>query len=421
MGYITYPRTSGSAKDIKRAEHVLLLIERLLQYFNPSDLTFLLTLVSRIGWDNLPPALRHRLLQLLYYDLFEKVKAQSKTDRGAVVSLVQPTTKMLVDIALQQSALSDTIALADLPLHERINKKTQISVSRKLVTHTSGYEDELLVFDNGIHAILNACASRERYLKDQQKQLRLAIRAYDADTSQMLQQAHKSGMLVTVNLLFDYIIEQNIQNNNSHDNHIVRSVSYNLQQIEKGMLLHTVVRKVVLDAIEGNLGLSKSQSTISSLGYKRAYSVLQSYLIARLDPEYIVLSNSACNFNFWVEDSQTQGTECRFLTIQLVNIARQFEAQGRKATLLEWLEKIEAALVCFFKVVRIKRHAVQQPRHYHLREAELMAAAIRQELQQYLNYLSIPMSLTLNNQLASYGVSAQLPDLDSTENSYVEF
>ena len=38
MGYITYPRTNGSAKNIKRAEHALLLIEQLLQHFNSGDL-----------------------------------------------------------------------------------------------------------------------------------------------------------------------------------------------------------------------------------------------------------------------------------------------------------------------------------------------------------------------------------------------
>ena len=117
MGYITYPRTSGSKKDIKRAQAILVLIEQLLLSFNPSDLSLLLTLVSRIGWANLPPALRHKLLQLLYYDLFRRINARKVEDAKAHRSTVNIITKALVDVAF---TLSNKIAFdeAELPLHE---------------------------------------------------------------------------------------------------------------------------------------------------------------------------------------------------------------------------------------------------------------------------------------------------------------
>lgn len=423
MGYISYPRTGGSAKDIKRAEYVISLIDRLLQNFNPNDLTLLLTLVSRIGWHNLPPALRDRLLQLLYYDLFEKVKAYSKKNVGAVMSLVQPTTKMLIDILLQQQDLYGTSSLANFSLSERINKIAQVPISCNLVTQVNGYGQEMLVFDNGIHAILTTCASSDRYLKDQQKYLRLAIRAYAADTVQKLKQAHKRGMLVTINLLFDYVIKQNIEYHPSDYNQAVYPISYDIQRIQRGMLLHTGVRKVVIDIIEYNLGLTNQQKVTKTLGYKPFYRALQLYFLNMVNQECscIVVPNKKCSFNFWVEDSQTQGTECRYLTLHMVKIARQFKAQGYLATLLEWLDKFEMALVCFFKTVRIKRRPNCLPCHYSLLEAELMAAAVRYELQQYLNYLNIPMSLTLNNQLTSQCKSTELPNLENSENHYVEF
>ncbi|WP_201583324.1 hypothetical protein [Psychrobacter jeotgali] len=432
MGYITYPRTSGSAKDIKRAEHVLLLIERLLQHFNPSDLNLLLSLVSRIGWGNLPAALRARLLRLLYYNLFAKIQAQKIDDASVATSLIQSVTKALVDIALQLPALSDSSDLLDMALHERINKTLQVSVSHRLATQGKRYEQEILIFDNGIHVILTACASRDRYINDQQKELRAAIRLYDADTLQTLKQAHKKGVLVTLNLLSDYIVNDSDgvnSNGSGNNNRAEHFISYDFKHMGKGMLAHSGIRRVVLDSIGHYLEILRQQNTESALGYKRAYLVSYPYFITRLIQDgrtngYKELSSKTKGFgawSFWVEDSQTQGTECRFLTLQMVSIARQFKIQGHEGSLLEWLDKIEAALFLFFTTARYKRGLNGLPRHYSRLEAELIATAIRQELQQHLSRLNIPMTMTLSNQLARLDMVTRLPDINSTENSYVYF
>ena len=92
MGYITYPRTNGSAKNIKRAEHALLLIEQLLQHFNSGDLGLLLTLLSRIEWVNLPSALCERLLRLLYYNLYTSMKEHTVEDASAHREMAQTIT-----------------------------------------------------------------------------------------------------------------------------------------------------------------------------------------------------------------------------------------------------------------------------------------------------------------------------------------
>ena len=412
MGYITYPRTSGSAKDMKRAEYALLLIERLLQNFNRSDLSLLLTLISRIGWANLPAALRARLLKLLYGDLFTEIKAQAIED----ASIVQPVTRTLIDIALQ---LSDLSGLSTLPLHERIN--TTMQVSRRLATQGSPYEQEMLIFNNGIHAILTARASRKRYINDQQKEVRAAVRAYDKETLQTLKHAHKNGMLVTLNLLSDYIINDT--------NKVSCFIGYDFNHVGKGMLVHSGVRRVVLDSIGQYLEIPSQKNTESALGYKRAYIASYPYFMARLiqdnrADDYKEFSSKTKGFSawsFWVEDSQTRGTECRFLTMQMVNIARQFKIQGREATLLEWLNKVEMALFSFFRTARFQRDPNSLPRRYTKLEAELMAAAIRQELQQYFISLNIAMTMTLSNQLARLDMTTRLPDTVSTENSYIDF
>ncbi|WP_230659502.1 hypothetical protein [Psychrobacter sp. I-STPA10] len=430
MGYITYPRTSGSGKDIKRAEYILLLIEQLLQKFNRGDLNLILSLISLIGWANLPAALRARLLQLLYYDLFTTVTNQTTDDGNPDIDLIQPFTKSLVDTALQ---LSDLSGLPELPLAQRINAMQQGLVSYKQVTYASGYEQEMLVFDNGIHAILTTRASSERYINNTQKEIRSAARLYDAHTLQAIKKAHKKGMLVTINLLSSYIV-------NHHDGDSSEDcISYNFKNISKGMLLHRGIRHAVLNSIDPYLYVNCQQNTQpilddKAVGYKQAYIVCSAYFLHRLKQINQVdnsqsndfksrdfKSNDFSNWSFWVEDSQTRGTECRFLTIQITNIARQFKAQNYEATILEWLDKIEMVLFVFFTKARIKRQGNNQLRQHSKQEAKLIAASIRQELQQHLISLDIPMTRTLSNQLARLDMLTKLPDLQSTEDGYVNF
>src|SRR5699024_2952666 len=155
------------------------------------------------------------------------------------------------------------------------------SVSHRLATQGKCYEQEILIFDNGIHVILTARASRERYINDQQKELRAAIRAHDADTLQTLKQAHKNGVLVTLNLLSDYIINDS-STDDSNDNRVDCFVGYDFKQVGKGILVHSGVRRVVLDSIGQYLEISRQQNNESFLGYKRAYIASHSYFMARL-------------------------------------------------------------------------------------------------------------------------------------------
>mgnify|MGYP003656890296 FL=1 len=248
-------------------------------------------------------------------------------------------------------------------------------------------------------------------------------------------------MLVTLNLLSDYIINNNDSDSDSDINNICTDdssndnnregyfIGYDFKNMGKGMLAHSGVRQVVLDSIGQYLEIPRQQNTKSALGYKRAYMASYPYFMARLIQdnraddykEFSSKIKGVSAWSFWVEDSQTRGTECRFLTMQMVNIARQFKMQGREATLLEWLNKVEMAVCSFFVIARFKRDPNSLPRCYSKLEAELIAAAIREELQQYFISSNIAMTVTLSNQLARLDMTTRLPDIESAENSYIDF
>lgn len=399
MGYITYPRTSGSKKDIKRAQAILVLIEQLLLSFNPNDLSLLLTLVARIGWANLPPALRHKLLQLLYCDLFRRINARKVEDAKAHRSTVNIMTKALVDVAF---TLSNKTAFdeAELPLHEYLTASGHWAVSLGRKVNPIHYSQDLLIFDNGIHVILTAGMSRGKYDNDQQKQIRTAARLYNTDTLQALKAAHKQGMLVTLNLLADYIIEGNMDR------------GYDLEAIPKNLMGYYSARHEVLKLINpfnssahaNNLPQQKRHG-----GKKVSFTFYLTTLIRK----------SA--LSFWVEDSQTRGTECRFLTIQLISIARKLIKQRCEPTLLAWSEEIESALIEFFTTVRVKRVTNSPPRMYLQKEAEVLAACIKQELLQHSLCSNESMPLLTACPTAMLDIVTKLPNLESSENEYVEF
>lgn len=399
MGYITYPRTSGSKKDIKRAQAILVLIEQLLLSFNPNDLSLLLTLVARIGWANLPPALRHKLLQLLYCDLFRRINARKVEDAKAHRSTVNIMTKALVDVAF---TLSNKTAFdeAELPLHEYLTASGHWAVSLGRKVNPIHYSQDLLIFDNGIHVILTAGMSRGKYDNDQQKQIRTAARLYNTDTLQALKAAHKQGMLVTLNLLADYIIEGNMDR------------GYDLEAIPKNLMGYYSARHEVLKLINpfnssahaNNLPQQKRHG-----GKKVSFTFYLTTLIRK----------SA--LSFWVEDSQTRGTECRFLTIQLISIARKLIKKRCEPTLLAWSEEIESALIEFFTTVRVKRVTNSPPRMYLQKEAEVLAACIKQELLQHSLCSNESMPLLTACPTAMSDILTKLPNLESSENEYVEF
>ena len=399
MGYITYPRTSGSKKDIKRAQAILVLIEQLLLSFNPNDLSLLLTLVARIGWANLPPALRHKLLQLLYCDLFRRINARKVEDAKAHRSTVNIMTKALVDVAF---TLSNKTAFdeAELPLHEYLTASGHWAVSLGRKVNPIHYSQDLLIFDNGIHVILTAGMSRGKYDNDQQKQIRTAARLYNTDTLQALKAAHKQGMLVTLNLLADYIIEGNMDR------------GYDLEAIPKNLMGYYSARHEVLKLINP-FNSSAHANNLPQQKIHRGKNISFAFYLRTLTKESAL--------SFWVEDSQTRGTECRFLTIQLISIARIFITQRREPTLLAWSEEIESALIDFFTTARVKRVTNSSPRLYLQKEAEVLAACIKQELLQHPLSSNESMPLLTACPTAMSDILTKLPNLESSENEYVEF
>lgn len=418
MGYITYPRSSGSGKDIKRAQAALLLIEQLLYRFNPSDLGTLLALVSQIGWANLPPALRARLLQLLYYELFESIKSRTLDDASTRRKRVQMMTKSLVDIALSSS---DRI---DLPLHERINASGHLSVTLAPKVSKSRYGQEVLIFDNGMHVVLTASRKGEKYSEDQEKEIRTAGRAYEPPSRQTIKAAHKKGELVTLNLLSDYMSKGTESTSDR--------LTYDIEKIPEGVLSHSVVRREILRSICRPIDTYSRQKRQSFPGQEREHIIPHSCFTERSqhtgEPrskvplregvgDYTELSA----LTYPVEDGQTQGTEHRLLTIQAVKISRQFRAERREATLLEWLDKVQEATYELFTVVRVCSDEKPLPRFYSKAEARVIASCIRQEAQLQFEKLKMPMTMLLSNKIADLKVGAELPELASADNDYVEF
>lgn len=418
MGYITYPRSSGSGKDVKRAQAALSLIERLLNNFNPSDLNTLLALVSQIGWTNLPLALRARLLRLLYYDLFESIKARAVEDASAHRKRVQMMTESLVDIALSSSDRTE------LPLHDRINASGHLSVTLATKVGRSRYNQDVLIFDNGMNVILTAKKLSSKYAEDQEKEIIAAGRTHDLSSRQTIKRAHEEGELVTLNLLSDYISKDT---ESASDR-----LTYDIEKIPEGVLSHSVVRREVLRSICRPIDTYSRQKRQSFPGYEREHIIPHSCFTDRSQKageprSKVPLRDGVGDYTelsaltYPVEDSQIQGTEHRFLTIQAVKIARQFRTEQREATLLEWLDKVQEATFELFTNVRASSEDKSLPRLYSKAEARVIAACIRQEAQMQFEKLKVPMTMKLSNKIAELKVGAQLPGLATADNDYVEF
>ncbi|WP_394210485.1 hypothetical protein [Psychrobacter piscatorii] len=242
--------------------------------------------------------------------------------------------------------------------------------------------------------------SREKYETDQQKQIRTAARLYDTDTLQALKTAHKQGMLVTLNLLADYIIKGNTD------------MGYDLEAIPKNLMDYHSARYEVLKLINPFNPSAHANNLPQQKRYGGKNISFTFYLTG-------LIRESA--LSFWVEDSQTRGTECRFLTIQLISIARKLITPQCEPTLLVWLEEIESALIEFFTTVRVKRVTNSLPRMYLQKEAEVLAACIKQELLQQTLSLNESMPMLTACPIAISDIVTRLPNLESSENEYIEF
>lgn len=235
MGYITYPRSGGSTKDATRAQAAIVLIEQLLIHFNPNDLNSLLALVARIGWANLPPELRARLWHLLYYDLFASIQTLATADYNVSQKRMQALTQALTAAALKRSEQDA------LPLHQRITASAQVSATLARKTPHATYHSEVLVFDNGMHAVLTADTTTDQYPSNAESLIATALRAHDASARETLKTAHRQGRLVTMNLLADYVVQTSTEQGVVY--------SYDIAKIPQGLLSHEVVLLAVLRAV----------------------------------------------------------------------------------------------------------------------------------------------------------------------------
>lgn len=406
MGYITYPRTNGSAKDIKRAEYALLLIERLLQHFNSGDLGLLLTLLSRIEWVNLPSALYERLLRLLYHNLYASMKEHTVEDASAHRETVQNFTQTIVDVALNSSNRTD------LPLHERINVGGVITVSLAPIvmnkkTRKKVLIQDVLIFDNGIHAILTACKKNRKYVEDQEKDIRVTFRNHDSLSRQTIKKSQKEGDLVTINLLSDYI---NKGNKSTNENTI-----YNIEKIPKGLLEHGEVRCELLRSIGRPFDTYREQKKLKyperhDEGYKEREHFLPHSLFTDGTREsgksrsHIPLRHNVGYYTeqdglaYPVLDSQTQGTEHRLLTEAAISIACNFISEGKEGTLLEWLDEIEKSTIKLFSQWSAYSESSELARKYTEVEAKVISACLRKQAEQhYTQKLGISLDCKLSN------------------------
>ena len=89
--------------------------------------------------------------------------------------------------------------------------------------------------------------------------------------------------------------------------------------------------------------------------------------------------------------------------------------------MLEWLDKVQEATYELFTVVRVCSDEKPLPRFYSKAEARVIASCIRQEAQLQFEKLKMPMTMLLSNKIADLKVGAELPELASADNDYVEF
>lgn len=119
MGYISYPRSAGERIDQQRVQEVIRLIVGLTDIVMPSTLDGILALVNQIGWHNLPPHIKAKLLGLMRKQLYPKLDPQvtsAPQEQQSYRSNIQTLNSLMVDIGLSLS--KDT----GLPLHERLNE-----------------------------------------------------------------------------------------------------------------------------------------------------------------------------------------------------------------------------------------------------------------------------------------------------------
>lgn len=187
MGYISYPRSAGERLDHQRVQEVIRLIVGLTDIVMPSTLDGILALVNQIGWHNLPPHIKAKLLALMYKQLYPKLDPQvtsAPQEQQSYRTNIQMLNSLMVDIGL---SLSKDIGL---PLHERLND-TGLFNFRLAQSDKPGANAGLILIDpSGM--TLKVVEGDKEVIENQGLAITQAIYAYP-DDADVLQQSYLSG------------------------------------------------------------------------------------------------------------------------------------------------------------------------------------------------------------------------------------
>lgn len=187
MGYISYPRSAGERLDRQRVQEVIRLITGLTDIVMPSTLDGILALVSQIGWHNLTPHIKAKLLGLMREQLYPKLDPQvtsAPQEQQFYRTDIQILNSLMVDIGLSLS--EDT----GLPIQERLNA-TGFFDFRLAQSDLSGANTPPILIDSS-GMTLTVIEGDKEVFENQGLAITQAIYAYP-DDADVLQQSYLSG------------------------------------------------------------------------------------------------------------------------------------------------------------------------------------------------------------------------------------
>ena len=103
---------------------------------------------------------------------------------------------------------------------------------------------------------------------------------------------------------------------------------------------------------------------------------------------------------YFVYDNQTTGTEHKFLTDAERAFAKKLEAQGKQASLEEWLDQMEGVTAEMFAAQQIAIAPGETGPWFSPEDANLVARCIRKEYEAQMEKLGISLDTALRNGLA---------------------
>jgi hypothetical protein len=407
MGYISYPRSAGERLDHQRAQEINRLIAALTGIVTPSTLSDILALINLIGWHNLPPHIKVKLLALLRNQLYLKLDpqvTQVPQEQQAYRSNIQALNSKMIEIGL---SLVDNISS---PLHERLNL-TGVFDFRLVRSRAFSSESTQLLIDSSGMA-LSVVSSSQEAVENQGAGLINAIyeHPYDGD---ILQKSYLGGKYSTYDALKEY--RQKLPDDKGGD-------KYDLgDNFPYGLLEYKNVRTEIFRSVNRPCDIYREMKKIKMPGNQRDHFLAHNLF---LDPIFHVKGkgrseqiNIAGAGNYHdklsitvrVHDDQTFGTEHRFITDQTILHARRFQAEERQGTLSEWLVCMEESYVKLLNCSLIRDKSGVPTGEYSLQEAKTVARAIATESRLQFESLGVKMDLLLSNKIA---------DLRKVKNEY---